>query len=74
MTMHQPRRGGAVPFGAVATRYVESTASDYEHVQFGQKWESEHQVIAELLGFVPEGAKLLGIPVGTGRLLRAPHA
>lgn len=74
MTMHKSRRGGAVPFGAVATRYVGSTASDYEHVQFGQKWESEHQVIAELLGFVPEGAKLLDIPVGIGRLPRAPHA
>ena len=69
MTMHKPRRGGAVPFGAVATRYVGSTASDYERVRFGQKWESEHQVMAELLGFVPEGTKVLDIPVGTGRLL-----
>jgi cyclopropane fatty-acyl-phospholipid synthase-like methyltransferase len=56
-------------FEKLATKYVGKTAEDYERVRAGQKWDTEHEAIEQLLASVPRSSTVLDIPIGTGRLL-----
>src|SRR5436305_1099628 len=58
----------------LANSYVGEFASDYEDVRHGQKWDSEHEAIVELLEHVEQGSHVLDVPVGTGRFLSHLHA
>lgn len=52
----------------LSTRYVGGTATQYERIRAsGKKWASENQAVEQLLTHVPEGSKILDVPVGTGR-------
>lgn len=56
-------------FGNLSTKYLGGAASNYESERVGNKWQSEHAAVEQLLSHVGEGAKVLDIPVGTGRLI-----
>ena len=56
-------------FEILATKYVGETAENYERSRLGHKWHSEHEAFKQLLSSVPDGATVLDIPIGTGRLL-----
>ena len=57
----------AASFDHLADRYSDRRAKIYERRRSGRKWESENRVVEQLLEEVPEGSKVLDIPVGTGR-------
>ena len=56
-------------FETLATKYSGATAAEYERNRVGQKWNAEHEAIAEVLKCVPTDSTVLDVPVGTGRLL-----
>jgi SAM-dependent methyltransferase len=56
-------------FEKLSSKYVGATAEHYDRVRAGRKWDSEHEAIEQLLAHVPDGSRVLDIPVGTGRLL-----
>ena len=56
-------------FETLATKYSGATAAEYERNRVGQKWNAEHEAIAELIERVPRGSTVLDVPIGTGRLL-----
>lgn len=56
-------------FEKLSSKYVGATAEHYDRVRAGRKWDSEHEAIEHLLEHVADGARVLDIPVGTGRLL-----
>jgi SAM-dependent methyltransferase len=56
-------------FGNLSTKYLGTNASGYEAERAGRKWQSEQAAVEELLAQVPEGSKVLDVPVGTGRLM-----
>lgn len=53
----------------MCTHYSGSIAKDYEARRSGQvKWAREQEVLAEIIGALPDGSCVLDIPCGTGRL------
>jgi O-antigen/teichoic acid export membrane protein/ubiquinone/menaquinone biosynthesis C-methylase UbiE len=64
-----PRRGLMKPED-LASRYTGATAAGYEALRAGnKKWRREQDVVEEFLGGLPAGARILDIPVGTGRFI-----
>lgn len=63
----QGARGGGAAFGNLARRYSADNAEAYELRRLGQKWTSENLAVERLLARVPEGSRILDVPVGTGR-------
>ncbi|WP_340268429.1 class I SAM-dependent methyltransferase [Sphingobium mellinum] len=61
-------------FANLATRYQGRVATQYEEARAGRKWSAENQAVEQLLKHVALGAKVLDVPVGTGRLLPFLHA
>jgi SAM-dependent methyltransferase len=57
-----------VDFRNLSTKYLGDTAANYNAERIGRKWQSEQLAADELLGNIPVGAKVLDVPVGTGRL------
>jgi ubiquinone/menaquinone biosynthesis C-methylase UbiE len=59
-----------VNFSRLATKYVGSTASQYEAKRRTEsKWRAEDEAAEQLLAGIADGARMLDIPIGTGRLL-----
>jgi SAM-dependent methyltransferase len=58
-----------VNFEALSTKYVGPVASEYVSEREGRKWVAEHRAVDRLLEHVPNGARTLDVPVGTGRLI-----
>jgi ubiquinone/menaquinone biosynthesis C-methylase UbiE len=58
-----------VEFSNLSTKYLGDVATTYNAERVGQKWQSEQAAADELLGRVPDGATVLDVPVGTGRLM-----
>jgi len=56
-------------FGELGTRYHGPIATRYEKRRIGKKWSAENQAAEQLLRHVAPGARVLDVPVGTGRLL-----
>ena len=56
-------------FNRLSSKYFGATAVEYESKRFDSKWIAEQATIEELVLDVPEGAKVLDAPVGTGRLI-----
>jgi SAM-dependent methyltransferase len=57
-------------FATLATKYVGQTADCYEQRRHQTSmWNAQEQGIRELLEQIPTAARVLDIPVGTGRLL-----
>ena len=54
----------------LSKRYVGGTAAQYEHIRAsGKKWAAENRAVEQLLTCVPEGSRILDVPVGTGRFI-----
>ena len=62
-------------FGTLSQKYVATDArpydepSEYEALRMGKKWTAENDAARDLLSFIPQGARALDVPVGTGRLI-----
>jgi ubiquinone/menaquinone biosynthesis C-methylase UbiE len=56
-------------FDALSRKYVGSAAKNYVGGRVDSKWRAEHVAIKDLLGHIRHGAKVLDVPVGTGRLI-----
>ena len=59
----------------VANKYVGQVAAEYfKRRSEREKWQAEHRAVQELLQHVPEGAKIIDVPIGTGRFLELYRA
>src|SRR3954452_17126963 len=58
-----------VSFERLSRMYTGSVATSYERQRVDRKWSAERAAMQDLLTYVADGAKILDVPIGTGRFL-----